>query len=319
MTTFKLWPPISPADLKTEASESLDRELAWLVDETVALCHDLKHGIEDCYALLAPIDPGSTLVMSTHRNEKVKGTITRVGTRIVKGTLSLQLRTLPPQQLSVSASEPIHIASLDAVHAHLTRAIDLLGLTVASAQTPASLSSALAVLADCLAQSAALLKGSARPDPDPAWQTASCPAHHFSPPLPATLSVHMTVHESSVVLWLRALEPAAAPVNLGTKLGLAIGTLRRLEHDEMDTVFRYHPDGDGSCEPKRGQATRSTGPQMSGKKENAHEVFVREKVRIESADPSLISLYSKLGYLGHKLGQARHNLSAVMSVDLRRP
>jgi hypothetical protein len=62
-----------------------DRELEWIYDETIEFCRDLKHGLEDCYALLAPIDPGSTLVMSTPRNERVKGTITRVGTRIVKG------------------------------------------------------------------------------------------------------------------------------------------------------------------------------------------------------------------------------------------
>lgn len=61
------------------------RELQWIINETVQVCKDLKHGLEDCYALLAPIDPGSTLVVSTPRNEKVKGTITRVGTRIVKG------------------------------------------------------------------------------------------------------------------------------------------------------------------------------------------------------------------------------------------
>lgn len=62
-----------------------ERELDWIVEETLEICRDLKHSLEDCYALLAPIDPGSTLVMSTPRNEKVKGTITRVGTRIVKG------------------------------------------------------------------------------------------------------------------------------------------------------------------------------------------------------------------------------------------
>lgn len=62
-----------------------ERELDWIVQETLERCRDLKHGLDDCYALLAPIDPGSTLVMSTPRNEKVKGTLTRVGTRIVKG------------------------------------------------------------------------------------------------------------------------------------------------------------------------------------------------------------------------------------------
>ena len=71
------------------------RELDWIVDETLEVCRDLKHGLEDCYALLAPIDPGSTLVMSTPRNEKVKGTLTRVGTRIVKG-VRLLVELMPP-------------------------------------------------------------------------------------------------------------------------------------------------------------------------------------------------------------------------------
>lgn len=61
------------------------RELDWLIDELRETLTNLKHGLEDCYALLAPIDPGSTLVLSTPRNESVKGHVTRVGTRIVKG------------------------------------------------------------------------------------------------------------------------------------------------------------------------------------------------------------------------------------------
>ncbi|KAG8424679.1 hypothetical protein J3458_001451 [Metarhizium acridum] len=312
--TLEVWPHISPEELQIKAAESLDRELEWIVQETMTLCHELKHGIEDCYALLAPIDPGSTLVMSTHRNEKVKGTVTRVGTRLVKGTLSLQLRTLPAQQLTISPLEPIHIPPLDAIFTNLTQSIDLLGLLLDNTPAPTadSIASALAALAECLAESAGLLKGSASGEPDPAWQTASCPAHHFSPALPPNLSFHMTLQESSIVLWLRALEPADAPVHFGVKLGLAIGTVRRLEHDEMDTVFRYDPDGDGSCEPKRGLG----GARTSGKRDRTENVFVREKVRIESADPSLISLYSKLGFLSHMLGQARYNLAAVMGVEL---
>jgi Rogdi leucine zipper containing protein len=61
------------------------RELDWLIDELRETLTNLKHGLEDCYALLAPIDPGSTLVLSTPRNETVKGHVTRVGTRIIKG------------------------------------------------------------------------------------------------------------------------------------------------------------------------------------------------------------------------------------------
>lgn len=61
------------------------RELEWLLNELHETLQNLKSGLEDCYALLAPVDPGSTLVVSTPRNEIVKGHITRVGTRIVKG------------------------------------------------------------------------------------------------------------------------------------------------------------------------------------------------------------------------------------------
>lgn len=61
------------------------RELDWFVEELHETLTNFRHGLEDCYALLAPIDPGSTLVLSTPRNEVVKGHITRVGTRIVKG------------------------------------------------------------------------------------------------------------------------------------------------------------------------------------------------------------------------------------------
>jgi hypothetical protein len=228
--------------------------------------------------------------------------------------LSVQLRTLPPQQLTLAPLEPIHIPPLDAVHTHLTQSIDLLGLLVGStpAPSPDNIASALTALSECLSESASLLKGSVSSEPDPAWQSASCPAHHFSPALPPTLSFFITVQESCIVLWLRSLEPAGAPVNFGMKLGLAIGTVRRLEHDEMDTVFRYNPDGDGTCEPRRGRAEARAG----GRRDREEDVFVREKVRIESADPSLISLYSKLGFLSHMLTQARHNLAAVMDVDL---
>jgi hypothetical protein len=72
------------------------RELDWLIDELHEILTNLKHGLEDCYALLAPIDPGSTLVLSTPRNEVVKGHVTRVGTRIVKGVRPHSRPFCPP-------------------------------------------------------------------------------------------------------------------------------------------------------------------------------------------------------------------------------
>ncbi|KAH0523798.1 hypothetical protein TsFJ059_008755 [Trichoderma semiorbis] len=307
------------------------RELAWIVARTLQTCEDLKHGLEDCYALLAPVDPGSTLVMSTPRNERVKGTITRVGTRIVKGSLGLQFRTIAQQTLTLSQAFPIHIHALDTLHTHLTESIDLLGLLLSKpsdADTDASsstanqaqaLSSGLRLLADSISNSIVLLKGPPLNELDTNWSTQSCPSSHFSPPLTQNFSFYVTLQECSIVLVMRALEPVDAPVHFGTKLGLAIGTYRRLEHDEADIVFKYKPGGDDMSDTRRLAANHSIQPPITRTVSNSQleEVYVREKVRVESADPSLISLYSKLGYLNIMLDQARRNLDAVMSVQLK--
>jgi hypothetical protein len=82
------------------------------------------------------------------------------------------------------------------------------------------------------------------------------------------------------------------------KLGLALGTVRRLEHDEMDKVFTYTYNG------------------VTERQTEVSEVFVREKVRVESADPSLMSLSAKLGALANTITLARKNLAAVMGEEL---
>lgn len=216
--------------------------------------------------------------------------------------------------ISVSPTSPIHVRALDDLHTHISQSVDLLSLTLARdpPHDPPSVASTLALISDSLAESMALLKGPPLDRPDASWQTSCCPSHHFSPPPPANLSLHIGLQESCIVLILRTLEPVDAPVHLGTKLGLAIGTVRRIEHDEMDLVFRYNPFGDGTAEPKRGASRR--GPNKAGGGDGTYDVYVREKVRVESADPSLISLQSKLGYLNNMLCQTRRNLATVMAV-----
>jgi len=193
--------------------------------------------------------------------------------------------------------------------------------------------------------------------------------------------VYLTIEDASLVLYVRALEPAGAPMNLGAKLALAIGTARRIEHDEAERVFRYACDdeskpgseaenaynggssnnnflgvsgsgflGVGSSRPSsssssvnfsfRGSRSGSVGGSVVGnndgggnanntvvhegeqpqereeKPKNNHvDVYVREKVRVESADPSLLSLSAKLLALSNTLALARRNLAAVMGDD----
>lgn len=323
------------------------RELDWLLSELQETLISLKHGLEDCYALLAPIDPGSTLVLSTPRNEIVKGTITRVGTRIVKGTIHLRLRTLPPQTLTINPAHPIHLAPLTSLHTLLNHSLDLLSLTLSYCYapspsdphpqqdlptpppipSPAFLSAQLRLLSQSLSESSSILKGPPLTTSDPSWTTRSVAPSHFQPPLPLQngrvpiLSFHLGVQDGSIVLWLRSLEDASAPQTLGTKLAFAIGTARRLEHDEADRVFGFccEEGGDGHEHGSR-PGSSSGGPNKTpssgagGRKEM--DVHVREKVRVESADPSLLSLAAKLTALGHVLDMARRNLAAVMGEEL---
>jgi hypothetical protein len=94
-----LWPPLpdtSAVDLTQRAEETRQGELSWLLDALQETLSSLKSGLEDCSALLAPREQGSTLVVSSHRSEAVKGTITRNGSNITKGDVHLRLASLPP-------------------------------------------------------------------------------------------------------------------------------------------------------------------------------------------------------------------------------
>ena len=314
-----------------------DRELAWQLQELGDTLRTLRTSLEDCYKLLGPDGHGSTLVVSTPRNEVVKGYITRLGTRIVKGTIHLKLRTQPPQTLTIDPRQPITIAPLDSLHILLTRSIALLDMVIniaypalsdslpnslpaslpaspLPASIPAFITTQLRVLAQALHDASGLLDGPAGKATDPQWTTQSAGLAHFRTPLPQAISFYLGLQESQLVLWLRALEPVDVPVNLGMKFALALGTTRRLEHDEAEQTFTYccedgkaiglHPPVEGQTLPSR---TLEDGPAS---------VYVREKIRIESADPSLLSLSAKLLALSHSLLAARHNLAAVMGEEL---
>ncbi|KAI5867508.1 RAVE subunit 2/Rogdi [Durotheca rogersii] len=404
--SVEIWPPIPPDELKVQEDATQDRELSWLLASLRATLAQLRLGLQDCCALLAPTEPGSTLALTTPRHETVKGHATRVGTCLVRGLIHLRLRTLPPQTFALDPARPVRIAALARLDALLARAVALC-LAIEGGggreQEPSAphLASQLSLLADLIAEASAAVKGSPSPRPDsgssssssshstrlgtassslpserqhhhrqlqdhqqhnppqktdaaaPPWTTSSVAPCHFSPPLGRNLSLFATIHDASLVLYLRALEPADAPVNLGTKLALAIGTARRLDHDEADRVFAYRcgddddddaaassssfsslpssrdpdPDVSGTRRaPPPGRASResivaatsatSTAPApaagAAAARPQGHDVYVREKVCVESADPSLLSLSAKLGALAGTLALARRNLAAVM-------
>ena len=77
---------------------------------------------------------------------------------------------------------------------------------------------------------------------------------------------------------------ALSGLSLRQRLGLAA---RLPDHDESDKTFHF-----------RGQ-----------------EVRVREKIRVESQDPSLMAAMAKLSALEHGVRVARKALSVVMGTD----
>ncbi|KAI0536834.1 RAVE subunit 2/Rogdi [Xylaria digitata] len=368
--SVEIWPPIAPEQLKIEEDATQAHELTWLLESLQATLLSLKHGLEECYALLAPIDPGSTLVLSTPRAELVKGHVTRVGARIVKGTIHTKLRTTPPLTISINPAQPIHLAPLVTLNTLLTQAVDLVSLCFTEGErkgqkdyvgTAAFLSSQLRLLAQNIDEAFAILKGSptnitefkpAQPTsvtntsrPSTAtteasivttsstiserdWTQFSAAPTCFIPPLSQTLSFHVTIQDACLVLHLRVLEPADAPVNLGIKFALAIGTARRLEHDEADKVFTYRYQesdpslpqtgpGQNQSYPTRGSrgATGKNNGVSHGGGGEVGKVYVREKVRVESADPSLLSMSTKLSALSNTLNLARRNLAVVMGEE----
>ena len=164
-------------------------------------------------------------------------------------------------------------------------------------KTSASFISAqLRLLHGILSEARSTLKGPPLLDPSATLERSdgnpevltTVPGNALKPSLPPHLALTFTIQEAALVLIIRSSEPVNAPIGIGSRFAFAIGAQRRLEHDEMEKVWIV----DGS------------------------EVHVREKIRIESADPSLMAVLAKLAALEHTLGMARCCLGIVMKEEI---
>lgn len=311
-----VWPPISDADLTREVDDTSARELEWLLSALQDTLTSLKAGLEECAALLAPTEPGSTLVLSSLRSENLKGYITRLGARIVKGDIQLRLPSLPPPRgqtayrlsLSAQPSAPtIVLEQLTTTRTLINACLDVVDTTrwTGDATNANFISGQLKLLHDNIQEAKAALKGGSDTHTSKAWHEAPPldPAA-FDPPLPANVSFHLSISEAALLLHVRTLEAAYPITGTNTPLSTAGGSYtgfslrerlataltggRPAFHDEAHEVFAY-----------RGQ-----------------EVRVRDKVRVESQDPSLISAMAKLGALERNVAMSRRSLGVVMGVDV---
>ncbi|KAF2839099.1 hypothetical protein M501DRAFT_1011033 [Patellaria atrata CBS 101060] len=249
-----VWPPVAPDDLLKEEEASLARELEWLLDSLQDTLHSLKAGLEECVALLAPRDPGSTLVLSSVRSESIKGFVTRVGTRIVKGNIRLRLPSLPHPRGSpgfdfgVASSAEAHeliIDQLISVRTSINSCLDVVDAsTWTGDKTNANfISGQLRLLYDNLEDARQALKGD-RDSHKPWWENA-LDEKTFDPPLPPNLSLHFYILDAALVLEVRTLEPynpaeeSAFSLRRGLGAVVALGSTKTQQHDEVNQTFSY--------------------------------------------------------------------------------
>jgi hypothetical protein len=309
--TSVLWPPIAPNDLIREQDATVARELEWLLNSLQHTLRSLKEGLEECAALLAPQEPGSTLVLSSLRSEHLKGFITRVGTRIVKGDIHLRLASLPPPKgqpsykLTISAlptAPTIVLHQLTTTRTLINACLDVVDATrwTGDCSDANFIAGQLCLLYDNIQEAKNALRGWT--EHQSMWYDDPLDESVFHPPLPPNVSFHLSISEAAVLLNVRTLEPAdpqaAANTPLASsasysgfslrdRLASALGASRQPIHDEADEVFTY-----------QGQQVR-----------------VRNKVRVESQDPSLMAAMAKLGALERSVAVSRRALDMVMGKD----
>ncbi|KAI4761068.1 hypothetical protein E4T52_06698 [Aureobasidium sp. EXF-3400] len=313
-----LWPPLpdtTAVDLAQRAEETRQGELSWLLDALQETLSSLKSGLEDCSALLAPREQGSTLVVSSHRSEAVKGTITRNGSNITKGDVHLRLASLPPPRgqtsyklsISTQPSAPaLQLKQIAEVRTLINSSLDVVDATTWTGDKGDAnfISGQLTLLHENIRDAKAVLKGPpAASDSDKSWASDPLDDKIFDPPPPPNLSFHLSISDAALLLHVRTLEPAfntgsSTPLGGGPsysgfglrdRLAHALGAGPRAPaHDEAEDVFTY----------------RNT------------DVKVKEKVRVESQDPSLISAMAKLAALEHTVELGRRALYVVMGKEI---
>jgi hypothetical protein len=320
MSTW-VYPPIAPDALREAENESLRLELQWLLRSLQDSLAALKEGLEECAALLAAREPGSTLVLSSLRSESVKGFVTRVGTKLVKGDIFLRLTTLAPNTPrgtttstpstrlifhSSSTSGEIVLPQLLTVRTLVNDSLDIIDVSRWTGQSTDSsfISGQLKLLHDHLREAKTCLKGpvagaEVASIPGAQWWLDSPSDNVFQPALTEHASVHFTIQDANLVLTIRTLAPTSpggtpstsgegafslSGLSLRSRL-LGLGP-KAPNHDEMGEIYEW-----------RGK----------------QDVTVREKVRVESGDPSLMSIAAKLSALEHEVARWRMNLRIVLT------
>ncbi|KAK4964165.1 hypothetical protein LTR66_012445 [Elasticomyces elasticus] len=324
-----IWPPAPPSSLLSEQCSALSRELTWLLRTLHDQLPSLKATLESCHTLLSSDTP-STLALSSQRSEALKGFVVRTGARVVKGDVQLRLPSLPPPRgqngykltLSGLPTAPaLVLGQLVRGRECVGAALDVVDATAwtGDAGDAGFIDGQLRLLYYNIREAEKALKGGEEAWNEEGLDEKGCAGELlrvlvasknnmynrqiFDPPLPQNISFHLSIAEAALVLHIRTLEPVqvtgtSTPSSFATtssfsgfglrdRLAVALGGTRTPLHDEANDVFAW-----------RGQ-----------------DVRVREKVRVESQDPSLMAAMAKLRALGHSVARWRRALDVVLGKE----
>lgn len=212
------WPPIPPDQLAKEEKAGEERELAWLLSALQDTLHSLKAGLNECADLLAPKDAGSTLVLSSLRSESLKGFVTRLGTRVVKGDVHLRLPSLPPPRgqssykLSIStapSAPPLVLEQLASVRTLINACLDVVDATTwtGDAHNANFIAGQLRLLHDNIQEAKQALKGGSDVQQTP-WNEDPLDERVCSPAVASQRMGHANTHKKKTLTDIRSAPPS---------------------------------------------------------------------------------------------------------------
>ncbi|KAK5015357.1 hypothetical protein LTR39_002660, partial [Cryomyces antarcticus] len=221
--------------------------------------------------------------------------------------VSLKLPSLPPPRglssykLSISSAPQaptLVLEQLTTARTSINSCLDVVDATTwtGDAKNANFISGQLQLLFENVQEANQSLKG--RPEMQKNWWENPVDEKIFDPPLPPNLSFHLSISEAALVLHIRTLDlatpstpitpaPSYSGFSIRDRLAVALGGTRPPMHDEASEYF-----------PWKGQ-----------------DVRVKDKVRVESQDPSLMAAMAKLSALEHNVALSRRALDAVMGRD----
>lgn len=208
----------------------------------------------------------------------------------------------PPGQnsfrLSVSAAPDapfLTLPQLISARSLINDSLDVIDVSTwtGDASNASFMAGQLRLLFDRVQEAKQTLKGG--PGMTRSWWEEPADVKAFQPQCPSNISFHLFVADAAVVLQVRTLEPAGAPPHadslsgfgLRDRLAIAFGGSKTHIHEEIGDTFSY-----------RGE-----------------EVRVKEMMRVESQDPSLLAAMAKLSALEHSVAMSRKALDTVMGID----